>query len=231
MFMIATIQRIVSGTPTQAGTVWMPTNGNVKRSTQIPKYDGHRRREHLADELLPPAQPAEVVDRTDRDGDRRAEQQAARLAVERQERERRHEDPEEEREPAEPRHRAHVQPPAAGRVDDAEQTGHPADRRRQQHHDDEGHERPPDHLEVVTENLEDVVVGGAEVSRDRDDTHHPTLLRAVEPVSRVAEAGDDVALLVQAAVDRRTDDVHVRMLRRGCSRSRAARPRCTRASR
>ena len=36
MFMSATIQTIVSGIPTDDGRVWMPTNGNVNRSTQIP---------------------------------------------------------------------------------------------------------------------------------------------------------------------------------------------------
>ena len=40
MFMIATIQTIVSGTPSQAGSAWMPMNGSVKRSTQIPKPVG-----------------------------------------------------------------------------------------------------------------------------------------------------------------------------------------------
>src|SRR5439155_9773497 len=38
------------------------------------------------------------------------------------------------------------------------------------------------------------------------------LLRAVEPVSRVAQAGDDVPLLVQLPVDRRDDDPYIGML-------------------
>ena len=37
MFMIATIQKTVAGTPTQLGSDWIPTTGNVKRSTQTPK--------------------------------------------------------------------------------------------------------------------------------------------------------------------------------------------------
>ena len=37
MFMIATIQMIVSGIPTEDGKVWMPTNGSVNRFTQMPK--------------------------------------------------------------------------------------------------------------------------------------------------------------------------------------------------
>ena len=37
MFMIATIQRMVSGTPTHSGSVCTPSTGKVKRCTQIPK--------------------------------------------------------------------------------------------------------------------------------------------------------------------------------------------------
>ncbi len=40
MFMIATIQMKVSGTPTQAGKSWMPRKGNVKRSIATPKPIG-----------------------------------------------------------------------------------------------------------------------------------------------------------------------------------------------
>ena len=36
MFMIATIHTMVTGIPTEDGNEWMPTNGSVKRSTQIP---------------------------------------------------------------------------------------------------------------------------------------------------------------------------------------------------
>src|SRR3569833_2334526 len=40
MFMIATIHRIVSGAPAHSGSAWMPSSGNVKRSTQIPNHTG-----------------------------------------------------------------------------------------------------------------------------------------------------------------------------------------------
>ncbi len=40
MFITATIQRIVSGTPTAAGRSTMPKNGNVKWSIQTPKSGG-----------------------------------------------------------------------------------------------------------------------------------------------------------------------------------------------
>jgi hypothetical protein len=62
----------------------------------------------LAAELLPPDEAAEVVDRAHGGRDGHAQQQALRLAPERQERERRHERPEEQREPAEARHGAAV---------------------------------------------------------------------------------------------------------------------------
>jgi len=170
MFMIATIQMIVRGTPTDADSEWMPRNGNVKRSTQTPNQVG------TAAELLVPAQPTKVVDRPDGDGDSRAEQQPARVLVEWEKGERRHEDAEEEREPPEPRHGRAIESSSARRIDDAEQPRHPADRRRQQDHDHEGDERPPDDSQVVAENLDDAVLRRSK---------HPSLLRAVEAVSRV----------------------------------------------
>ena len=119
MFMSATIpdDRQRRRRPTSAAR-GSPTNGNVKRSTQIAERRRHRRGERPD----PPSfchqrKPAEVVDRADRRRDRRAEQQPARLAAEVEERERRHEDPEEEREPAEPRHRQLVEPPSPRAVD------------------------------------------------------------------------------------------------------------------
>ena len=54
MFMSATIQTIVAGTPTQAGSSWMPTNGNVKRSIQTPNATGIAAASDLPAELLPP---------------------------------------------------------------------------------------------------------------------------------------------------------------------------------
>src|SRR2546430_12398919 len=49
-------------------------------------------------------------------------------------------------------------------------------------------------------------------SRDMAGDHVPRLARAVQPVAGVAEAGDDEASLVEAAVDGGRDDVDVRML-------------------
>src|SRR5205085_11352764 len=87
----------------------------------------------LAAELLPPAQAAEVVDRPDCRRDRGAEQDAAHLAAERQERERRHEAAEEEREPAEARHPARRGAASVLRaIDGAEEARPAADRGPQQ---------------------------------------------------------------------------------------------------
>ena len=121
MFMIATIQIKVAGTPTQAGKSWMPRKGNVKRSTCDPGADRHRgRRRHLAPELRPPGQAAEVVDDPDAGRDRGSEQDSPVGAAQLEEGERGDEDPEQERDPAQPRDRPEVQPPAP----------HPAGRRR-----------------------------------------------------------------------------------------------------
>ena len=116
-----------------------------------PEPGGDPGRSELPGELLPPDEAAKVVDRPDRRRHGRAEQQAARLAAELQEGERRHEDPEEEREAAEPWDRTAVEPPASGRVDDAEQARHPPDRRGQQDDDEEGETRSVEHFEVVLE--------------------------------------------------------------------------------
>ena len=121
-----------------AGSVWMPTNGSVKRSTQIPEAGGDARGGELPRELPEPRQAAEVVDDSDRHRNGRAEQQAAVLPAGVEEGERRHEDPEEEREPAEPRHRQRVDAPPTGKVDDAEPPRHPSHRRRE---DDDHNER------------------------------------------------------------------------------------------
>ena len=106
MFMIATIQSTDSGMPDPLRQRVDPDDREREAVHPDAEADGDRGGGDLAAELLPPAQPAEVVDRADRRRDRCAEQQAARLAGEVEERERRDEDPEEEREPAEPRHRA-----------------------------------------------------------------------------------------------------------------------------
>ncbi len=103
--------------------------------------DRDRGGEHLAAELLPPAQAAEVVDRADRRRDGGAEQHPAHPAAERQERERRHDDAEEERQPAEARDRGPVALALLGAVDEAEMAGRRADGRRQEEDDDERRQR------------------------------------------------------------------------------------------
>ena len=116
----------------------------------------NRGRDELADELLPPAQPAEVVDRADGCRDGGAEQQPAHIAVEVEERERRDEDAEEQREPAETRHRARVRAPSLPRsVDDSQQPSHSADGRRQQYDDQHGDAEAVEDLEVVPELVPD----------------------------------------------------------------------------
>ena len=81
----------------------------MKWSIQMPKAHGIAAAAIWPRELRERVEPAEVVDRADDAGDRRAEHDPAHLPVEREERERRHEDPEEDREPAEPRDRTLVE--------------------------------------------------------------------------------------------------------------------------
>jgi hypothetical protein len=110
----------------------------------------NRRGSDLAGELLPPAEPSEVVDCADDRRDRGTEQDAAHRAAQWQKGERRRDDPEEQREAAQARDAARCRPPAAfGAIDGAEQACHPADRRREEHDDDEGSERTPDDLQVL----------------------------------------------------------------------------------
>ena len=97
MFMIATIQTIVSGMPTHAGSAWMPRNGNVKRSTQTPNHVGTAAASSWPPSFSHQRSPRKSSMAPTVDRHRRAEQEPARVAAERQERERRHEDPEEER--------------------------------------------------------------------------------------------------------------------------------------
>ncbi len=151
MFISSTIQSTVAGIPIHAGSSWMPTNGNVKRSTQIPNATGITAATSCPAELLPPEEPAGVVERADHRRDRGAEEEPAHLLLDREERERRDEDPEEEREPAEPRDRQPVDAPPLGRVDGADQARHPARRRRQQQHEHEGEAEAPQHLRGLPE--------------------------------------------------------------------------------
>ena len=92
MFITATIQTIVSGTPIHGGTSTAPRNGQ----REVVDPDAERRRDrggqHLAGELHDRREAAEVVDRADDAGDGGAEQDAAHLAREVEERERRDED-------------------------------------------------------------------------------------------------------------------------------------------
>jgi hypothetical protein len=132
MFMIATIQTTVSGIPTQAESSWMPT-------TQ---------------QLLPPAQAAKVVCRSDRGRNGRPEHEAAHLAFEREECERRHEDAEEERDAAQAWDREAMEAARVGRVDRAEPACERADGRRQHDDDREREARSVQHLEVVSQLLE-----------------------------------------------------------------------------
>ena len=142
MFITATIQTIVSGTPIQAGTSTAPRNGQREVVDPDAERGRDRRREHLAGELRDRFETAEVVDRADDARDRGAEQDAAHLVGEVEEGERRDDDPEEDREPAEPRDRPPVETALVGPVDDAEQPRHAADRGRQQDDDAEGDQGP-----------------------------------------------------------------------------------------
>ena len=105
MFITATIPTTVSAPRPTSAASWTPRNGNVNVCTQTPKPTGIAAASTWPASFSHQREAAEVVDRADRRRDRGAEQDAAHLAVERQERERRDEDAEEEREPAEPRHR------------------------------------------------------------------------------------------------------------------------------
>jgi hypothetical protein len=136
MFMTATIQSIVRGTPTTAGSSVGSRKGNVKVLIQTPKKGG-----------------IEVVDRADDGRHRRPEQDAARLTTELEERERRHEDPEEDGDPAETRNGVGVQPARLRPVDDAEKASHPAHRGGQEDHDHECCDRAVEDLRMVAQGV------------------------------------------------------------------------------
>ena len=82
MFMIATIQSDRERDPDPSGSVWMPMNGNVKRSTQIPNPVATPAAASWPPSFAEPRQAAEVVDDPDGDGDGGAEQQPEVLAPE-----------------------------------------------------------------------------------------------------------------------------------------------------
>ena len=146
--------------------------------------DGDRRGGDLADELLPPVEAAEIVDRADDRRHGRAEEEAARLVREVEERERRDEDPEEERESAEPRHGLPVQPARLGPVDCAEPPGHAPDRGREHEDDPERDERSPDDLEMVAERLEHQRATSARTNRVRRSRKIPKTTATPMPARR-----------------------------------------------
>ena len=113
----------------------------------------NRRRHDLAGELPAGPQDPEVVDRADDGRDGGAQEHAPGLAAELEERERRYEDPEEDRDAAEPGDRVEVQPATLGPVDDAEQPRHPADRGREQDHDQAREPGAVENLGMVAERV------------------------------------------------------------------------------
>ena len=214
MFITATIATTVSGIPTHAGSSCTPTNGNVKLWTQTPNMHGieaastwppsfsHQRRPRkssTAPTVVATAAPSRIPRISPPSG--RNASDGTKIP----------------RKSAMPPSRGTL--PALGRraalgaVDDAEQARHPADRRREQHDDDERDERAPHDLEIAGELVPDHAL--------------TRLLRPVQAISRVAEAGDDVALLVQVRVDRGDDDRG----RRGAPARCARRPRARRSAR
>ncbi len=176
MFMIATIQRIVSGIPTPRGQRVDADEREREAIDPDPEPDRNTGGGELPAELPVPRQPAKVVDDPDRDRDGRAEENAAVLAAGVKEGERRHEHPEEERQPAEPRHRQLVDAPPAGQVDDAEPPRHPSHRRREQNDDDERDNGAPDDVEIVGELVDDAEMRAADVP----DNHGTSVLRRLD---------------------------------------------------
>ena len=156
MFITATIQTIVSGTPIQAGRSTAPRNG--KREVVDPDAERRRdrRREHLARRASAPVEAAEVVDRADDAAPRR---RRAGCRASRRERSRNASDG--TRMP-----RKIASPPSRGigrrlsaalvrAVDDAEQARHAADGRRQQDDDRRTRSRAPvEDLRVVAQLVE-----------------------------------------------------------------------------
>ena len=173
MFMIATIQSIVAGIPTHAGSAWIPMNGNVKRSTQIPNATGIAAATSWPPSFCHQRSPRKSSSAPTTVATAAPSRSPRVSLLERQEGERRHEDPEEEREPAEPRDRQPVDAPLARRVDRAEQR---APRRPtagvSSSTSTKARPNAPQHLRRLPREL----------------SPHARLLRPVEPVSRVAEA-------------------------------------------
>ena len=166
----------------------------MKRCDPDPEADRDRRRGDLAAELLPPAQAAEVVDRADgrRDRRRRAGARASRRPSGRNA----SAGTKIPKKSASPPSRGTVPavqpPPASARSTTPSSRAIPPTAGRQQRRRSTS---ASDRARRSTSRL----LGRASFQTMRSRR----LLRPVEPVARVAEAGDDEAPLVQAAVDRR----------------------------
>ena len=143
MFITATIPSTVTGTPTHARHLVDADDRERERVDVHAEPGRDRGREHLAAELLPPVQDAEVVDRADRRRDGGAEQDAAQVAAERQERERRNEHAEEEREPAEARDRRRGRAPLPAAARSGAGSARAGRPRREHEHDREARRAAP----------------------------------------------------------------------------------------
>ena len=151
MFMIATIQRIVSGTPTHSGRACTPRTGNVKRCTQSPKPVGiaaartwppsfsHQtspRKSSIAPTVVATAAPSSRP-RVSEPSGRNA---SAGTKI-----------PKKSAIPPSRGTARRLSAARAGLVDDAEQPGHPAYRRRQEHDDHHRDHGAVENLGVVAE--------------------------------------------------------------------------------
>ena len=188
MFMIATIQSTVSGPPSHPGSAWMPMNGNVKRLTQTPNATGiaaaaswpasfSNQRRPRKSSIAPTVTATAAPSRSPRFSRPTLRNASAGTKM--------------PRKSASPPRRGigtRFSAPPAGRVHGAEHPRHPADRGGQGDDDRERDERPPDHLEVSAEDVEDVVVATAAVAHERGDKHDGRVLRCVKAVACVTEA-------------------------------------------
>ena len=178
-----------------------------------PEADRDRGGDELAAELLPPAQAAEVVDRADGRRDRGAEQQAAHARGSRSR----------NASAGTKMPRKSARPPSRGTARVFARRRRPGGRRRRACAPSR---RPPASgaRRSAARRRGRRTPRGASGARGRS-------FRAVQPVAGVAETGDDVAVLVEAAVDRGADDVHVGIFGVHALDPLAARRRCRRGSR
>ena len=149
MFMIATIQRTDSGIPTQSGSVWMPMTGNVKRCTQIPKPTGiaaaatwppsfSHQRSPRKSSTAPTVVATAAPSNSPRVSPERSRNASDGTKI-----------PKKSARPPRRGHGAAVEASPLRPVDCAEQPGHAADRRGQQHDDRRSEQRTPDDLQVI----------------------------------------------------------------------------------